>query len=77
MRQKIEMGYYQYLQMVVDRIVQHHFKIRSPDFRQMVIHPAIEFVNFDNTEQIKGPADDHRITFGSVNGGHKIIKLLF
>jgi hypothetical protein len=39
----------------------------------MVIHPAIGFVNFDNADQIKGSADDHRITFGSVNSGPKII----
>ena len=71
------MEYYKYFQIVAGKIIQHHFKIRSPDFLQMLIHPAIEFVNFDNAEQIKGPADDHRITFGSVNGGHKIIKLLF
>jgi hypothetical protein len=43
----------------------------------MVIHPGSGFVNFEDAVQIKGPADDHRITFGSVNGGHKIIKLLF
>jgi hypothetical protein len=63
--------------MFFDKVIQHHLKIRSPDFLQMVIHPGSGFVNFEDAVQIKGPADDHRITFGSVNGGHKIINLLF
>jgi hypothetical protein len=67
------MGYSQYLQMFVDKAIQHYFKIRSPDFLQIVVHPGIGFVNFDDVIQINRPADDHRITFGSVNGGLKII----
>jgi hypothetical protein len=73
LRQKIKIKYYQYFQIFVGTIIQHHFKILSPDFLQMVIHPAIGFVNFDNADQIKGSADDRRITFGSVNSGPKII----
>jgi hypothetical protein len=63
--------------MFFEKVIQHHFKFRSADFLQIVIHPGSGFVNFEDAVQIKGPADDHRITFGSVNGGHKIIKLLF
>ena len=59
--------------MFFDKVVQHHFKIQSPDFLQIVIHPGSGLVNFDDAVQINGPADDHPITYGSVNGGLKII----
>ena len=59
--------------MFFDKVIQHSFKIWSPDFLQIVIHPGSGFVNFDDAVQINGPADDHHITFGSVNGDLKII----
>ena len=63
--------------MFFDKVIQHHFKIRSPDFLQIVVQPGSGFVNFDDAVQIDGPAHGHRITFGSVNGDFKIIYLLF
>jgi hypothetical protein len=59
--------------MFFDTVIQHHFKIRTSDFLQIVIHPAIGFVNFGDVIQINRPDDDHRITFGVINGGLKII----
>ena len=59
--------------MFFDKVIQHHFKIRPPDFLQIVIHPGIGFVNFDDAVLIDGSADGHRFTYGSVNDGLKII----
>ena len=61
------------LHMFFEKVIQHHFKFRSPDFLQIVIHPGIGFVNFDDAVLIDGPADDRRVTFGSVNGDFKIV----